>query len=755
MLLSLNHINKFLPNKKLTHKEVEIALNNLGIEVEGTKKFSDVEGLLFANVLDVKDNPNSDRLDIVKLETKNGIIQIQTTNRILKSGDFIVCFPVGAKKGDFTFGAKKLKGELSEGMMAAWSEIGYKWDLLAEKDEILVLPKNFATINDDPIKLLGLDDYIIEISLTTNRNDLNSYYFVAKEIAAYYNTEFKFNLEKIEPTFESNIKVKNTISSELSFSEVKGNKETTLYEKMLLAKHDISSQHNWAVNLTNLTLLNTGATAHVYDKNKVSDQITDEIFTGKIKILGNKEIEIKNVLIIKDDKRPISIASVMGLEDTKSDLNSTEFIFEVGVFPTELVRHGAKEIKLSSNSSSQASRVISSQVANIGMEYIRNYVKDLKISQTINPIKVPSNKKIFLDYSLLKLYGQFDDLDKLKDSIEKLSNLDFKIKNNEKEQKIEVIVPNYRYDIELDVDIIEELFRIYSYDNFNPNEYLSKPYHVTQKRNNLKQKVVNQGYTEARTFTLVSEEKSLFNPFQFEKNMSLMTFVSKERQVVRNSIITSLQEVVEYNQKRKISDINIFEKGMINNNRMVLGLATTTKDYLTFKNDLINILNQEVKFTRNFKYQNKNFDLDNIGNDINLQINPYASAYIIANNTLIGWIGKLHPKNDNTNAFYAEILLDSFSKPSILEDNKLQNISNNFSYKSIDLTPLKTIDITFSIETNMVIENLINEINEITNNEIYSIKKIDEYQKDNNKQITFRISASNRIVEVLNSKYNA
>ncbi|QKT05455.1 phenylalanine--tRNA ligase subunit beta [Mycoplasma sp. OR1901] len=757
MLLSLNHINKFFSNKKLTHQEVETALNNLGIEVENTEKFSDVEGVLFAKVLSVKLNPNSDRLDMVSLQTKNGIIQIQTTNRILKEGDFITCFPVGAKKGDFVFGAKKLKGEISEGMMAAWSELGYQYDLLNERDEILVLPNDFASLEDDPVQVLGLDDYIIEISLTTNRNDLNSYYYIAKEIASYYNLEFKFDFNDVKPTFKSNLEVKNTISKELSFLEVKGETQTSLYDKMLLAKHNISSLHNWAVNLTNLTLLNIGATAHVYDKNKISNKINDKMFSGNLNILGNKNVEVNDVLVIEDENKQISIASVMGLEESKSEKDSKHFLFEVGVFPNELIRHGAKEIKLSTNSSSQASRVISQQVAKMGMDFIQSYVNNLETSQVINPISVPEKKQISVKFDLLKLYGNFDNIDQLSDSIQKLVNLDFEVKIDKENQKIDVLVPNYRYDIELPVDIIEELFRIYSYDNFKPMEYFSKPYNVVQKRNNLKHTLVSQGYDEVRTFTLVSIEKSAFNPFKFDTDMKLMTFVSKEREVVRNSIITSIQEVVEYNQKRKIKDINVFEKGMINNNKLVLGMATTTKNYVNFKNDIINILNQEIKFVREFKQDNKEFKLDinNVETNDALSINPYASAYIVLNDKLIGWVGKLHPKYDSTDALYAEILLDSFAKPSILEDINKPINSNNFAYQSVNTNPLKTIDLTFSLTKEEYLENIIKEIEKTTNNNAFSIKKIDEYHKDDTKQITLQITASEEEIELLNNKYNS
>ncbi|BBA22634.1 phenylalanine--tRNA ligase subunit beta [Mycoplasmopsis bovirhinis] len=718
MILSLKHLNNYLPKLNLEPKQLEIALNELGFEVESIKPFSNVSGVIFAKVLSVTLNPNSDRLDVVELETKNGKITIQTTNRILKQGDLVICFPVGASKDGITFKEVKLKGIPSQGMMASWSEIGYKYNLLTETDEILVLPDDFASINDDAMELLGLNDYLIEIATTANRNDANSYYFLAKELAAYFQTSFKLSFEKnLKASFTSNFKVNKNRANELSFLEVHGKKETSLAEKMLLAKHDISSLYDWSVNLTNLTLLEIGASAHVYDATTLTKNLSCEVYSGQLEILGNKEVNLKNVLTIKDDNGPISLASVIGLEKTKATFNTKQYLFEVGIFDSKYVRHGSKEIKLTTNASNQASRIISQYIASLAMQYIQAKTSDLQVSQIINPINLPNKKSIEFDEQKLTIYAGTNNLSIFEKAKNQLTSLDFEFKDNK------VLVPNYRYDINYFEDIIEEIFRFYSYQNFEPKQIKITPLKTQSNKKN-KQYWLHNGYNETRTFSLVSKDKNFLNPLGWKENIDLMTFVSKERESIRKSIITSLQEVIIYNKKRKLEQINIFEHGMVVSEKFVYGLASTTKSFHELKQDIINFLNLELNFEK--------FDNDPY-------IHPNVSAKIYFKNQYIGWIGKIHPMYDDTSAYYAEFFLpDNFPKATL--------------FNNINFEPMKTIDLTFELQNNQSIQDYLEKIYKVC--KPYEIKVIDDYQKVSSHNLTIRITDYESVINQINQIFN-
>lgn len=722
MLISLNKLKELLPEINLDPSITKV-INNLGFEVESIEKFADIEGLKFGIIQDLYINPNDKRLTVATVKHKDGISTIQTTDTILKVDDLVVFFPVGSRKNDLIFTEKELKGIKSEGMFAALSELNYKHDLIDKNgDHILVLPKNFATLNDDPIKKLGLDDYIIDISTTANRNDANSYFTLANEISAYYDKEFNFNFIDTKDSFDSKIIVNKNLAHELTFFEVKNTNDiqSDLETRLFLAKHDIDANLGFFVNLTNLTLLFTGATCHVYDRDKIGNNISCDLFTGKTQILGNKDVEVKDVLAIYDENGEISLASVMGLEKTKVTQNSVNLAFEIGVFNPSQVRHSAKEIKMQSNSSNQASRVITPEILVRAVSFLRKNLAQFELSNIINlPLNL-TKKEIKMNYEKLALYAGVtveEVKDKFNNTFSKLSKLGFKFVDDL------VIVPNYRYDIEFFEDIIEEIFRFYSYNNFNPIQPNIKPL-LTKTRDNLKNLIQSNGYQEVRTFSLISKAKNFINPFNFGSNVSLLTFVSKEREQIRNSISVSLQEVIEYNQKRKIDLLNIFEIGMINDNKFVCGFASTIKTFFELKQDIINI----------FKLDNVEF----IPFKDNEMIHPNVSAKILSNNELIGWIGKIHPKVDNTNAFYAEIMLD--------------NAAQKIKFTDINYEPLKTIDLTFTLEK---YENITNKINEIKNiAKIFDVVQIDEYHKENTKNVTLRIYANEQEIELINNKYN-
>lgn len=722
MLISLNKLKELLPEINLDPSITKV-INSLGFEVESIEKFADIEGLKFGIIQDLYINPNDKRLTVATVKHKDGISTIQTTDTILKVDDLVVFFPVGSRKNDLIFTEKELKGIKSEGMFAALSELNYKHDLIDKNgDHILVLPKNFATLNDDPIKKLGLDDYIIDISTTANRNDANSYFTLANEISAYYDKEFNFNFIDTKDSFDSKIIVNKNLAHELTFFEVKNTNDiqSDLETRLFLAKHDIDANLGFFVNLTNLTLLFTGATCHVYDRDKIGNNISCDLFTGKTQILGNKDVEVKDVLAIYDENGEISLASVMGLEKTKVTQNSVNLAFEIGVFNPSQVRHSAKEIKMQSNSSNQASRVITPEILVRAVSFLRKNLAQFELSNIINlPLNL-TKKEIKMNYEKLALYAGVtveEVKDKFNNTFSKLSKLGFKFVDDL------VIVPNYRYDIEFFEDIIEEIFRFYSYNNFNPIQPNIKPL-LTKTRDNLKNLIQSNGYQEVRTFSLISKAKNFINPFNFGSNVSLLTFVSKEREQIRNSISVSLQEVIEYNQKRKIDLLNIFEIGMINDNKFVCGFASTIKTFFELKQDVINI----------FKLDNVEF----IPFKDNEMIHPNVSAKILSNNELIGWIGKIHPKVDNTDAFYAEIMLD--------------NAAQKIKFTDINYEPLKTIDLTFTLEK---YENITNKINEIKNiAKIFDVVQIDEYHKENTKNVTLRIYANEQEIELINNKYN-
>ncbi|MFV8478932.1 phenylalanine--tRNA ligase subunit beta [Mycoplasma sp. VS428] len=733
MLISLNHLNSLLKGVKLSASDVEKTLNCIGFEVEEVKPFSNVKGLQFCEVISVKPNPNSDRLDVVEVKTKSGQYTIQTNNRILKPGDLTICFPVGASKGDFTFSEVELKGLPSQGMFGAWSEIGYDWKLLSQKDQIVTFDPSFASLNDDPIEKLGLDDYLIEISITANRNDANSYFVLARELAAYYGVEVNYQLmdttiKASELVCDLKLDLNNKAINDAFYLPVTVSQASVdLVDKMLLAKHGFDTNQSWANNVANMLLLMAGTPAQVYDLDKLPTQATlsAKKISGNVTI-DDKEILVKDVLAIYANNDLISLAGVSVLNQYQVSEQTRNFLFEVAAFVPSEIRHTLREIKTSNPAGAQASRPITKHLAYQGMNSLAQaLLKQPSKNQFANE---PQNnaKTIKFEQDKLAAYGGKLDAKRLEFAYQALANLGFKLASD----LSKITIPEYRYDVNVMEDVIEEILRFYSYDGIGEEILPSVPL-KTMKANPTPANFVAQGYSEVRTFTLVSHEKALFNPFNFTTNQVLQTYVSKEREVVRNSIVTSLAGVVEYNLKRKMNDINIFEKGMINNNVMVYGIASSTKSFKQMQLDLINITGKDLKF---------------VPLADNEMIHPNASAEIIFHDQMVGWIGKIHPKYDTTNGtLYAEILTSMFNEQ-----------SSELKFQAVNLEPLKTLDITFELDANDYISPALDFINQIDNaaNELQTVKVIDQFQKGDKVNTTVRFVGTEQIISLIDSKFN-
>ncbi|WP_027334905.1 phenylalanine--tRNA ligase subunit beta [Mycoplasmopsis felifaucium] len=725
MLISLKELNKLMPSKTLD-LSIEKDINNLGYEVESISKFSNVSGIKFAKIIDVKRNPNSKTLHVVTLETAEGIKVIQTTAQNAEKDYFTVIFAVNSKIGDITITNKEMGGIVSEGMMAGYYELGYKSENLPfDPDGIILLDDKKITLDMDPMDYLGLNDYILDITTSANRPDANSYFILAKELAAYYGVDFKWPTYKNlinNNSFKSKFKASKNEAKELSFLECNlKNKKTSLQDILFLAKHNVVAKGIYSIDITNLVLIMTGAPAHAYDSGKIKGKITCENFSGNVEILGGKTVEVNNVLAIKDAEKVISLASVMGCENSCVTDKTDKILFELGVFNSLKVRHASKEIKLDSASSIQGGKGINSFMCYNGMLYLKNkLIQDKQLtSQIINLPKIKKGTAVLQNRRKLAVYAncELKDLKIFKDVEATLQKLGFVFSKNR------IVAPTYRTDIENYEDIIEEYFRFYGYSNFKQIMPFLEPFKINHVGNG-KNWLRAIGYSEIRTFTLVSKELNKLNPFNFDKSVELQTFVSKEREVVRNSIITSMLESADYNIKRKMTNINFFEMGMINYNNFVYGLVSNVKTFDQMKLDICNFLNT--------------LELEFVPFKDNELIHPNVSAKILFKGNFIGWLGKVHPLISQADLWVAEFMN--------IEEHK------NIQFNSYDSNPLKSVDITFKILKQEAIQSKIDEIKYIS--ECFEIIQIDNYENGEYRNVTLRIVGTDNQIQKINNHFN-
>ena len=704
MLFSLHELKKLAnldPSVRLS--DINNAINSLGFEVESNTPFGNVSGIKFGRVLKLEKNPNADTLTIVDLEfsDNNRVIQTNATN--LKVGDVVVAFVPGSKKGDITFGAKELQGVMSEGMLTSLSEFGVEKDLLRDEYEGIMTYKGITDLSVDPIEHLGLRDIIIDVDVLSNRSDAQSYLIMARELAAYFKVDYK-EIKTNKSSIKSELNVENGSSNSLVMMEAESGFEISVYEQVLLAKSGIKSIND-IVDLTNLTLIMTGQPTHAYDANKVGKDFTASTSSDAVVVFGNKEVKLENNLVIKSADKVISVAGVIGLENTGVTNETEKFVIELGNFNGKDIRSSMKKVKLATKASVQSSKNFGEGTTKLAIQYLSS-----KLDKFSKPVNFKEHKDIQIDYKVKEasLLAGFDITkhEKWNDVVESLELLGFKFLVNS------VKIPSYRYDVESEQDINEEIFRFFGYNTFEPKAPKLSASEV-KVQDDLKTKVAANGYSEVTTYSLISNKKNVVNPFEFKEVISLETFVSKEREEIRSSQAISLLEVIEYNQKRGMTDISIFSEGMIGDGIMTTSIASTTKSFEEMKNDIVRLLPVGISFVR---MNNKDF-------------HPGVSAKILFNDEMIGWIGKVHPLISSIDAFIGEFKLENTSYIS-----KVSEYSNE---------PLKTRDITFELSDKDEIQDFIKDI------DAHSIKIIDEFQSGDINKVTVRLTLSDKQIENL------
>ena len=680
-------------SNKITIDEIVNAINSIGFEVEEVRDFAKISGVKFGKVLNVYKNPNGDNLYVCEIQFEDKIRIIQTTASNVKSNTIVVAFIPGSKFKDIVFETKKIKGIISEGMLTNPSEfdINEEWLRTETKNEIYAY-KN-VVIADDVIEKLGLDDKLIYVNILSNRSDAASYYVMAKEIAAFFGVTYK-DLSIKKGSLKSTKKVISNKAHHIAFIEAKNDFHISIKEEILLAKHNIKSINN-AVDLSNLALIYSGLPVHIYDATKIGNSLSVDYSSQEVIMLGNKKVKLNNNLVIKDENKEISLASVIGFENSKSESTSAILLIEIGIFPPNEIRKSLKQIKLNTMASMQGMKKISYGTLNNAISYLTNKLSNF--SNIINEKQFKNEIVTFNEKEFVKVIGK-----EIKNDVHyqkaqsALYNLGFVFQNNQ------VTIPLYRHDIKIQEDINEEILRFYGYKNLNSKPLSMVPMNIKENRIN-KAFFIANGYSEVKTYSLISQAKNIINPFMFKNEIKLKIVVSKEREVIRNAQVVSLLEIANFNVKRNMKNINIFSFGMINNGIKTFALLSNTKNFNKMKNDIINII-PNLKFKR---FTAKG-------------LHPNISTQIIFNQKIIGYIAKVHPNITNEDYIIAEILDDNY---------KL-----NVNYKMYDLKPLKYNDVNIILKPK---EDIAPYIEKYQNK--YVVQIIDRYKVGFNTKITIRI----------------
>ncbi|UOD34048.1 phenylalanine--tRNA ligase subunit beta [Deferribacteraceae bacterium V6Fe1] len=736
MKVSLDWLKDFIDIDGIDPHEIADRLTMSGLEVEAVEYIPAIENIVVANVLEKKKHPDADKLSVCKVYDGNEEYQVVCGAKNVDKGQNIVFCKIGAVlPGDFKIKKAKIRGVESFGMIASLSELG-----LEEKSEgIYVLPEDIK-IGDDPNKILGLGDYVLEISITPNRADCLSVIGVAREIAALYGLQVKereFSIQELEEDANkySYVKVKNSEICPVYLGRIIKDvtiKQSPLYIQNRLRKAGIRPINN-IVDVTNYVLLEYGQPLHTFDLNEIEGGIVVRNADKGEKIVtldGKEKVLDESMLVIADEKKAVAVAGVMGGEYSGINDNTKDVFLECAYFKPDSIRLTARRLGMQTDSSYRYERGIDMKNTYKMVDYAAYLLsklsggKILKNTLSDNP-KGYEDKEVKVNFDKINSYiGLQISEDEI---VNILKRLNFKLSKQGTDYV--VVPPSYRVDIEIWQDIVEEVARVYGYNNIPTStpEILAdgrvkKP--LLKAVMDIKRHLAALGFVEAINYSFTSE-KILSHFDDSKKFVKLLNPISEDLAVMRTFVFPSLLMNIKNNLNNGYKNVRFFEVAStylkkddgLPEQKVSLSIAVT--------DDFFGLYWDKIKKTETFYYLKG--VLENIGKFFNVNFNfvrsdfeflhPGKSADIYIEDKKIGFIGCIHPDiNEKIDidlpVYVAELELEELVN--IVKDRKIKFKSFSvypFVYKDLSLLVKKDIfseDIRkFILSYDPLIENCI------------------------------------------------
>ena len=590
MKISYNWLKQFIKIDWDAEKTGNL-LTDLGLEIEGIETFESVpgglKGIVVGHVLECDQHPNADRLKITKVDLGNGeVVQIVCGAPNVAKGQKVPVATIGTSLYDedgnpFKIKKGKIRGEESHGMICAEDELG----LGKSHDGIMILDKNIATgaLGSDIFEIEN--DFVFEIGLTPNRADAMSHLGVARDLKAgllrneilvelITPSNSSFGVENRTHKIDIQVKDNNLVPRYcgVTISGVKV-KESPQWIQNRLKSIGIVPTNN-IVDATNYVLHELGQPLHAFDSSKISGDkiIVKTVAKGtKFITLDGVERELhEDDLMICDAEKPMCIAGVFGgIESGVTE--STENIFlESAYFNPISIRKTAKRHALNTDASFRFERGIDPNLTEYALIHAALLIKEIaggKITSDVMDIypKKIQDHQVFLNFNnASSLIGEEIPKEIIK---EILTSLDIKI-NNVTEAGLGMTIPAYRNDVTREADVIEEILRVYGYNNIKFTEKLNASISANQliEDYQIQNKIGNQltalGFHEMMGNSLTSPKYiDLSKALSHENNIEMLNPLSNDLSVMRQSMLFNALEALSFNSNRKISDLKLFEFG--------------------------------------------------------------------------------------------------------------------------------------------------------------------------------------------------
>lgn len=760
MKVSYNWLNEYVKLDGTTPSQLADALTTSGLEIEGLEKTAEGTCLKVGRVESMVAHPDSDHLNICQVEYGEGLTQIVCGAPNCKPGIKVIVATVNAELPDIKIKAAKVRGVESYGMLCSLRELGVNLKNLTDEQingiEILA---DDAEIGTDPLKYLGLDDYVLDASQTPNRADCMAMWSVAKEVGAVLRQEVKLpecqDFAKIgKPT---TLKVSSeTVNCPYFLGKVVNKvtiKPSPKWMKNYLEAAGIKSINN-VVDISNYVMLETGQPLHFYDLSKMEDRTIRVIDQQELTMvaLDQEEYQItKDDLVIANSQDPIGIAGIMGGDDSKIDATTTGIIIEAAHFNHVAIRNTAKRLGLMTEAASRFIKglepLAQTKAMDRACQLLQQYADATDFEET-----VVAGEKNYTPHQVSETLTHCNELLGTSFTMDEVTSvltaLDFKPIVDQ--DTITCTIPSYRTDILIREDLDEEIIRLIGYDNLKETLPImpatSGQLTPLQKLRRLTRSVLaNVGLSEVVTYTLVKEEFIKEAILPFGNHVQLASAMSEDRKFVRNSLMPSILECVAYNQARKAKNVNLFEisnvyeQGIVQE-RLALVLNSSLQNNRLMKIDVpadFYTMKGVIKaYLEKCGYEGNRLKI--VANDQDTtHFHPYRSACIYLQKQLVGIFGEVHPKYAKemnvSNVIYAELMMDVL----------INSHPAKTKFTALNRYPAVSRDISFVCAKETLAQDILDIIIKTNKKLIASAEVFDVYEgehiEENKKSISFNI----------------
>ena len=573
MRISIEWLKEFVDVKESTSALADM-LSMLGFEAEVVHDFSLLSKIVIGKVVTAQKHPNADRLKLCTVNDGTDTLSVVCGAPNVDAGQTIAFARVGAVlPGDFVISKAKIRGQESRGMICSERELG----ISDEHDGIMVLPNTLKV--GRPIQP-HLDKMYssLEIDLTPNRPDGFSHYGIAREIAL--KTRRKLNNISVKT---SNAKSKDI--HKIAKVTIDDAKDCPRYMGAVLNNVTVGPSPDWMVDklkaagqrsinnlvdISNYVLLEMGHPTHIFDYDKISSNTITIRRVKNDKTITTLDEEkrklSKQQLLITDGKKPIALAGIMGgLESAVQDKTTTVFV-ESAYFDPVAIRKGSKELGLLTEASRRFERGADVHAAETALWRVINLLQEHAGGELVPGIidEYPGKFKsinISMRRSELDLFAGCAISDKEVKII--LDGLE--IKFEKKKEYWKCTPPSFRPDLEREADVIEEIIRVYGYDNIPSSTKYASSYVVDhpdpeQPLEDLRNLFSAFGYQECQSNTLQSKQ---WTTIHGKKSIPMMNPLTEHMTHMRTDLLPGLLEAVDFNIKNGSTDLYLFELGNV------------------------------------------------------------------------------------------------------------------------------------------------------------------------------------------------